>query len=412
MSEFLKVVNPSDALSRLLEALPSENGLGFEPISTAGALGRVLAQSVTAPHPLPPFPRTTVDGFAVRAADTFGASAALPAYLRLVGEVHMGRQAELDVGSGQAALVHTGGMVPAGADAVVMLEDTQRAQEDEIEVLKAVSVGQNVLQLGEDVKAGEIVVERGAKLRPQEIGGLVALGIVELNVFRRPSVGILSTGDEVVTPETEPGPGQVRDVNSYTLSALVSRAGGTPIQRGIIPDRFEALLDAAMRAHREDDMLIITAGSSISARDVTADVIQRLGSPGVLVHGVSIKPGKPTILAVARGKPVIGLPGNPVSALIVAGLFVTPLVRRLSGMTGPELTPTLHARLSTNVASIAGREDYVPVSIVVTPNGLLAEPVYGRSNLIFTLVRADGVVVIPTAATGLAANAEVEVRLI
>ncbi len=412
MPEFLKVVDPTNALNRLLEALPAEIEIPSESISTADALGRVLAQSVSAPYPLPPFPRTTVDGFAVRAADTFGASAALPAYLKLIGEVPMGEPAGLDVGSGQAALVHTGGMVPAGADAVVMLEDAQRAQQDEIEVLKAVSVGQNVLQVGEDVKAGEIVVERGTRLRPQEIGGLVALGVVDINVFHRPSVGILSTGDEVVTPETEPGPGQVRDVNSYTLSSLVRRAGGTPVRRGIIPDRFEALLDAATQAHREDDILVITAGSSVSARDVTAEVIQRLGTPGVLVHGVSIKPGKPTILAVARGKPVIGLPGNPVSALIVAGLFVTPLVRRLSGISGPELTPTLRARLSTNVASIAGREDHVPVNLVVTPNGLLAEPVYGRSNLIFTLVRADGVVVIPSATTGLAAHAEVEVRLI
>jgi molybdopterin molybdotransferase len=412
MPEFLEVVDPTEALRRLLGVLEPEIEIPSEPISTADALGRVLAASVTAPHPLPPFPRTTVDGFAVLAADTFGASATLPAYLRLVGEVAMGEQARLDIASGQAALVHTGGMLPVGADAVVMIEDTQRAREDEIEVLKAVSVGQNVLQVGEDVKAGEIVVERGTRLRPQEIGGLVALGVVEIDVFGRPSVSILSTGDEVVAPETKPGPGQVRDVNSFTLSALVRRAGGNPIRRGIIPDSFQALLGAAEKAHEEDDMLVITAGSSVSARDVTADVIGRLGPPGVLVHGVSIKPGKPTILAVARGKPVIGLPGNPVSALIVAGLFVTPLVRHLSGIVGPELTPTLRARLTTNVASIAGRQDHVPVRLVVTPDGLQAEPVYGRSNLIFTLVRADGIVVIPPATTGLPADSEVEVRLI
>jgi molybdopterin molybdotransferase len=412
MPEFLKVVPPSDALHRLLESMPSDLSLAAEPISTAEALDRVLSKPVTAPHALPPFPRSTVDGFAVRAADTFGASAALPAYLKLVGEILMGRQAEVDVGAGQTAQVPTGGMIPGGADAVVMIEDTQRAQPDEIEVLKPASVGQNVLQVGEDVKAGDIVVERGTRLRPQEIGGLIALGIVKVDVFRRPSVGILSTGDEIVSPETEPGPGQVRDVNSYTLASLVARAGGIPVRRGITPDRFEALLAAATLAHKQDDMLIITAGSSVSARDVTAEVLQRLGSPGVLVHGVSIKPGKPTILAIADGKPVVGLPGNPVSALIVAGLFVTPLVRRLAGVSGPQLTPTLRARLSTNIASIAGREDYVPVRLVVTPEGLQAEPVYGRSNLIFTLVRADGVVVIPPATTGLAVNAEVEVRLV
>ena len=411
MPEFLKVVTPAEALRRLLEALPSEIETPAETTSTADSTGRVLAQAVAAPHPLPAFARSTVDGFAVRAADTFGASGSLPAYLKLVGEIPMGREAGIDLGPSQSALVHTGGMIPASANAVVMLEDTQRAREDEIEVLKPVSVGQNVLHAGEDVETGEFVLDSGTQLRSQEIGGLLALGVVEIKVFRRPSVGILSNGDEIVGPETEPSPGQVRDVNSYTLSSLVTRAGGIPVRRGIIPDRFEALLDAATLSHREDDVLIITAGSSVSARDITADVIQRLGPPGVLVHGVSIKPGKPTILAVAEGKPVIGLPGNPVSALIVAGLFVTPLLRRLAGMIGPQLTPTVRARLSTNVASIAGREDHVPVRIVVTPEGVLAEPVYGRSNLIFTLVRADGVVVIPPAVTGLAANTEVEVRL-
>lgn len=412
MSEFLKLVSPAEALKSLFGALPSKIEPPSELVPTAGALGRVLAQDVAAPHPLPPFPRSTVDGFAVRAVDTFGAGASLPAYLRLAGEVPMGREATIEIGSGQAASVHTGGMIPTGADAVVMLEDTQRASEDEIEILKPVSVGHNVLQIGEDVKSGEVVVETGALLRPQEIGGLLALGVIDVRVFQRPSVGILSTGDEVVPPDSEPEPGQVRDVNSYTLAALVQRAGGEVMLGGIIPDRFDALLEAASRAHRQHDMLIITAGSSVSARDVTAEVIQRLGSPGVLVHGVSIKPGKPTILAVADGKPIIGLPGNPVSALIVAGLFVSPLVRWLAGVNGPQLTPTLRARLSTNVASIAGREDYVPVRVVVTPEGLLAEPVYGRSNLIFTLVRADGVVVIPSATTGIAADAEVEVRLI
>jgi len=412
MPEFLKVLPPAEALRRFLEALPREPSIETERVSTAEALGRVLADSVAAPHPLPPFPRTTVDGYAVRAADTFGASPSLPAYLSVAGEVVMGRRAEIALNRGQAALVHTGGMIPSGADAVVMAEDCQQARQHEIEVLKPVSVGQNVLQTGEDVKAGELVLERGTILRSQEIGGLMALGVVEIGAFRQPRVAILSTGDEVVPPESEPAPGQIRDVNTYTLSALVSGAGGVPVRAGIIPDGIDALLEAATRAHQTSDMIIVTAGSSVSARDVTADVIQRLGRPGVLVHGVSIRPGKPTILAVASGKPIIGLPGNPVSAWIVAGLFLTPVIRRLQGVTGPLLTPTLRARLSTNVPSEAGREDYVPVRLEVTPAGLVAEPVYGRSNLIFTLVRADGLVVIPPATTGLDAGAEVEVRLI
>jgi molybdopterin molybdotransferase len=235
--------------------------------------------------------------------------------------------------------------------------------------------------------------------------------VTEVSVARRPRVGILSTGDEVVSPESEAGPGQVRDVNSYTLSALVIKAGGEPIRRGIIPDQYEALHEAAQRAHAEDDVVVITAGSSVSTRDLTADVIETLGKPGVLVHGVSIKPGKPTILAVAEGIPLIGLPGNPVSALMVAGLFVVPAIHKLLGLREPLPTRIVPARMSTNVPSETGREDYLPVRLVSKEGQLLAEPVYGRSNLIFTLVRADGLVRIPPSATGLAAGAKVEVRL-
>jgi molybdopterin molybdotransferase len=293
-----------------------------------------------------------------------------------------------------------------------MVEDTQHAREDEVEVLKPAAAGQNVLQQGEDVQAGETVLEAACALRAQEIGGLMALGMTQVEVARRPVVGILSTGDEVVPPQAEPRRGQVRDVNSYSLGALIEHAGGEPRRAGIIPDRREALLDAARCAHGECDMVLITAGSSVSTRDMTAQVISELGTPGVLVHGVSLKPGKPTILAVCDGKPVIGLPGNPVSAIIVAGLFVLPAIRHLLGLRGPQATPSVEARLTTNVASVAGREDYQPVRLEVSPEGWLAEPVFGKSNSIFTLVRADGLVRIPPEATGLGAGSLVDVRLL
>ncbi|NIS83256.1 MAG: molybdopterin molybdenumtransferase MoeA [Anaerolineales bacterium] len=411
MPEFLKLQPPEDALQQFLESLPEDSRTEPERIPTEDALNRVLAEAISAPHPLPPFARTTVDGYAVLAADTYGASERLPAYLEIVGEVSMGQTTPLTLQSGQAALVHTGGMIPAGGDAVVMIEDTQKAGASEVEVLTAVAVGQNVLVEGEDVKAGELVLEAGVKLRPQEIGGLMALGITSVEVARRPRVGILSTGDEVVPPDVTPSAGQVRDVNSYTLNALVRNAGGQPILRGIIPDQYDALFEATREAHREDDVVIITAGSSVSTRDLTAQVIDALGDPGVLVHGVSIKPGKPTILAVADGIPMIGLPGNPVSALVVAGYFVVPVIRQLLGLDKPAEAARVSARMSVNVAAETGREDYLPVRLSATPQGLLAEPIYGRSNLIFTLVRADGLVRIPAEATGLDAGAEVEVRL-
>jgi molybdopterin molybdotransferase len=411
MAEFLKLLPPPQALKLFLEAVPEDLRPQTEWIQTEQALGRVTAGAVAAPSPLPPFRRSTVDGYAVRAEDTFGASPSQPAYLRLAGEVLMGRAAELQLGPGQAATVHTGGMIPEGADAVVMLEDTQLVVQGEIELVKAAAIGQNVLQAGEDVQPGEVVIEAGSLLRPQEIGGLLALGLTEVEVVRQPRVAILSTGDEVVPPEAEPGPGRVRDVNSYTLSALVEKAGGIPRRFGIIPDHIEALRQAAARAHADSDMLLIAAGSSVSVRDITAEVIQGLGPPGVLVHGVALRPGKPTILALCNRVPVVGLPGNPVSAMVVAGLFAVPALRRLSGLRGPTWPASLTATLTGNVASVTGREDYLPVRLEVAPEGLLAVPVHGRSNLIFTLVRADGLVRIPAEATGLEKGERVEVRL-
>jgi molybdopterin molybdotransferase len=410
MREFLRLQTPADALARLLNALPREAALGAVMIPTPEALGRILADDLRAPHALPPFSRSSVDGYAVRAADTYGASASLPAYLRLAGEVLMGMVTKLEVAQGTAALVHTGGMIPSGADAVVMVEDTQVARPGEIEVLHPAALGENVLQLGEDVQAGEAVLLRGSRLRAQEVGGLMALGFTSVSVVRAPRVAILSTGDEVVAPDVDPQPGQVRDVNTYTLAAVVTQAGGEPVRFGVLPDERAALEAAAREAHAACDAVLITAGSSVSSRDITSEVIAGLGPPGVLAHGVALKPGKPTILAVCAGKPVIGLPGNPVSALVVAGLFVAPLVRRMLGCK-PLLTPRVTARLTANVPSEAGREDYVPVRVSGEQGSYEAEPIFGKSNLIFTLVRADGLVRIPAEANGLAANTLVEVLL-
>jgi molybdopterin molybdotransferase len=412
MPEFLKLHSPSDALELLMAQLPSDTPLRTEVIASERALDRVLAAPIRAPHPLPPFTRSTVDGYAVRARDTFGASQSLPAYLTLVGEVPMGSSPDLKIESAQAAIVHTGGMLPAGADAVVMLEDTQRIGEGEIEVFKPLGVGQHVLETGEDVGEGDVVLETGALLRPQEIGGLMALGIDEVTVAEAPRVGILSTGDEIIDPRETPEPGQVRDVNSYTLSALVQKIGGVPVRYGVIPDALASLEEAARKSHQQDDIVVITAGSSVSARDMTAEVIASLGDPGVLVHGISMRPGKPTILASAGGTPAIGLPGNPVSALIAGGLFLAPVIRHMLGLRGSALIPTAQALMTVNVPSETGREDYLPVRLNEGPDGLEAEPVYGRSNLIFTLVRADGLVRIPPEATGITAGQPVEVRLI
>jgi molybdopterin molybdotransferase len=323
----------------------------------------------------------------------------------------MGAAPTFDLQPGACASIHTGGMLPGGADAVVMLENTQPSRPGEIEVLRAVALGENALRAGEDVSQGDEVLPAGQRLGPAEIGGLMALGLTRLAVTRRPRVAILSSGDEVIPPEHFPGPGQVRDINSYSLAALVEAHGGQPLRYGIVPDQAAALEARLREALAAADVVVITAGSSASTRDLTAEVIGRMGAPGVLAHGVNVRPGKPTILAVCGGKAVIGLPGNPVSALVIANLFVVPVLERLQGLPPGRPRGTVAAQLAVNLPSQAGREDWVPVRLRGEPGAYRAEPIFYKSNLIFSLARADGYVVIPADANGLEAGARVDVIL-
>jgi molybdopterin molybdotransferase len=409
MPEFLQLTPIRKAIDLLLANLPAKTRLSIELIPTVQSSGRVLAEDVLAPHPLPEFNRSTVDGYAVQAADTHGASTTLPAYLNLSGEIRMGQRAEQTLASAHAILIHTGAMLPAEADAVVMLEDTQQVKTEEIEILRPVAVGENIIQVAEDVKEGDTVMQAGKRLRAQEIGGLLALGFTQVSVFKRPRVGIISTGDEVVPPDEIPELAQVRDINSYTLQNVINRHGGEAILRGITGDSLETLQALVEKSHSEDDLIIVTAGSSVSARDLTAQVFSTLGKPGILVHGIAVKPGKPTILAVADDVPAVGLPGNPVSALVVGSLILPAILERLYGMSGNVQSTLIEAKLTTNVASQAGRDDYHPVRVWEDDQGLHAEPIYGRSNLIFTLVRANGLLVIPSDSNGFEAGARVRV---
>ena len=414
MPEFLTLLPPDTARTLLISHL-SRSDIAGEEIDVSSALGRVLAEDIRAPHPLPDFHRSTVDGYAVRAGDTHGASDSLPAYLALVGEVPMGDSPAFEIAPGQCALIHTGGMLPEGADAVVMLEYTQFAQKNEIEIFRSIADGENLIHVGEDVAQGQVVQTRGTVLRPAEIGGLMALGITRVLVRQKIRVGLISTGDEIIDPHQTPRPGQVRDINSFTLGALVEKSGGIPMQYGIIPDTFDALKKTAATALSECDMVIITAGSSASTRDMTADAIRTLGEPGVLVHGINTRPGKPTILGVCNGKAVIGLPGNPVSALVNGYLFVVPVIEELLGVM-PKPKATIPARLTINLASQAGREDWWPVKLIEDPSSetarYAADPIFGKSNLIFTLAAADGLLRIPPDATGLSAGEVVEIVLL
>jgi molybdopterin molybdotransferase len=411
MTDFLTLVSPSQARELLLSKIDSLSD-NLEELDILQALGRVNAEDIFAPHPLPNFSRSTVDGFAVRAKDTYGASESTPSYLVKVGEVPMGSVPSREIQGDEAMIIHTGGMLPNGADAVVMLEYVQESRSEEIEVSRPVATGENVISVGEDVVQGQVIIPKGTRIRPAEIGGLSAFGISKLRVVKKIKVGVISSGDEVMPPDAEIKLGQVRDINSYSLASLISLSGGEPILFGIVPDRFEELRKTSQNALNNCDVLIITAGSSASTRDMTANVINQLGPPGVLVHGINTRPGKPMILGVCNQKAVIGLPGNPVSALVNGLLFLVPLLEKLSGQTPGKPHPIIPAKVTVNLASQAGREDWQPVKLKAGPEGWLAEPVFGKSNLIFTLVSADGLFCIPPDSTGLSAGDPVEVYLL
>ena len=409
MSELFTVLTPDDALATLVAATAPL--LRVETVPLHAARERVLDRTIVAAETLPAFARALMDGFAVRAADTRGASESAPAYLRLAGEVLMGRPPDRPVAANEVLRIHTGAMLPPGADAVVMLEETN-LHGDEVEVLASVAAGENVLLPGEDVRAGTIAVEGGTRLDAAALGGLAALGVARVQVRARPRIAVLSTGDEVVAIDAQPAAAQVRDVNAATIAATIATAGGEPVFAGIVGDDAAALIAAARTALDDADALVISAGSSVSHRDLTADVIARLGAPGILVHGIAIRPGKPTILAMCDGKLVIGLPGNPASALVVAWRMLRPLVRRLGGERAwIDDAGVVDATLAVDLPSRPGREDYVPCTLERDGTTLVAHPIFGESNLIFTLVRSAGLIRVPLDRNGCAAGERVRVVL-
>ena len=379
-----------------------------EPVPVASALHRVPAVPVTAPHALPGFARSTVDGYAVRAADTYGASEGLPGYLQVTGAVLMGAEPAITVGAGTAVGMPTGGVLPPGADAVVMVEYTQQVMPGTIEVVRPVAPGEGIVRADEDAAQGAELVPAGRPLRAQDLAMLAAAGVTAVSVHARPRVTVFSTGDEVVPPEVATlRPGQVRDATAVALTAMVAQAGGEPVQGGIVPDDPLALETALRAALRASDLIVISAGSSVGVRDETAGVVGRLGPPGIWCHGIAIRPGKPTLLAECEGVPVIGLPGNPRSALVVFRLLGVPLVQLVGGCTMPPPEPSARARLARGLPSAAGRLDVVQVRV----RDGVATPVFGPSALLSVLTAADGYVIIPEEATGLDAGTEVDVTI-
>lgn len=407
MSQFLKVKTAAEVLAILEQLKP----LGAEPVELEWACGRVLAEAVTAPEPVPHFDRAVMDGYAVRARDTFGASETLPALLEVSGEISMGRTASLALEPGKAIAIPTGGMLPAGADAVVMVEYTYPLDERTIEVSKPVAPGDNVLRVGEDVSFGEKLFDAGRRLRPQDVGVLAALGFTTVDVRRRPRVAILSTGDEIVPVSTKTVlPGKIRDINSFTISGQVEESGGLVGTKAVIGDKLESLVEACRAALADHDVVLLSGGSSVGVRDFTLRIVDHFPHSELLFHGVAIRPGKPTLMARMGEKIFWGLPGQPVSAMMIFNAFVRPCLSILQGAGGIEESGR-RAVLSRQVPSVHGRTDYMPVVVSRNESGLLATPVFGKSAMISTLARSDGYIVIPEHVEGLDQGEEVTVYL-
>ncbi len=406
---FFKVKTRAEVLADL-EGFPP---LPAEMVPLMESPGRVLAEEVIAPEDVPGFNRSTMDGFAVRAAETFGAGEGAPALFEVAGEVPMGAQPTEDLEPGRAVRIWTGGMLPRGADAVVMLEYSRELDDATVELIRAVAPGENVIQQGDDVQAGSRLLPRGHRLRPQDVGLLAALGRVEVPVHGRPRVAILSTGDEVVPVDVRPGPGQVRDVNAYTLASLAARCGAECELLGLVGDDPEAIRQGVARGVEAADVILVSGGSSVGRRDFTLKTFLSFDGAELVVHGVSISPGKPTILVRLGRRSLWGLPGHVTSAMIVFDLFVRPLLARLSGETADREAwrPRVLARLGRNLASVAGREDFVRVRLEESGDGPVAWPILGASGLLTTMIRADGVIRVPLHDEGLMRDEVVEVIL-
>ena len=389
-------------LHRVLQYALEFDHLDTEIICLVDAVGRILAEDIVSDMDLPDFDRSTMDGYALYAASTFGASEGNPAYLEVVGEVCMGETPAFSVKPGNAAKISTGGMMPKGADGVVMIEHTDVVDGNTIEVNRSVAPGQHVIQKGEDKKKGEVALNAGCLLRPQEAGLIAAFGGEWVKVYKKPVVSIISTGDEIVPIHAIPGLGEIRDINSYSLSGMVKNSGGTPVCLGIAKDNFDDLYRVCAKALEHSDMILISGGSSVGIRDFTLEVFKSLPEARILVHGISISPGKPTIMARSNNKLVWGLPGHVASAMVVFEMVVKPFIERIGGM-NPALKRQhkIPAILSRNLPSAQGRVDFIRVRLVQKDGIYWAEPILGKSGLINTMIKADGLIEIEMNTEGL-----------
>ena len=401
----LYVKTPEEVLALIKEEF---SPLGqTELVSLSDSLGRILAENIAAEEYVPDFDRSTVDGYAVRASDTFGCTDAIPAILPLQQTVRMGEDADFSLNAGECVAVPTGGAVPKDADGVVMMEYTEDYGDGTIGVSKPAAPGQNLIFRGDDVYPGKVILHRGRVLSSADIGALAAIGRVQVPVVKKLTVGVISTGDELVPPEVQPGPGQVRDVNSPMLEAMLTAFGCNVINYGIVIDDEALLTRKVQQATAECDAVLLSGGSSVGVKDAACRIIESTGK--LLLHGIAIKPGKPTILGKAGEKPLVGLPGHPVAAYFITKLFVLPLLGQLSGRDMTAYTVT--AKVTESISANHGRAQYHCCRLSRKGSQVYAEPIRGKSGLITTLAGADGYFCIDRDCEGLPKNAEIQVTV-
>ncbi|MFN2363399.1 MAG: gephyrin-like molybdotransferase Glp, partial [Halarsenatibacteraceae bacterium] len=380
----------------------------IENVSLLEASSRILAENIKAVEDLPPYSRSAVDGYAVRAEDTFGASPENPAYLSLEGEIEIGEKPQKSLKPGSAIYIPTGAELPAAADSCLMIEDSEKFG-SQIEVMNSVSAGENIIKKGDDIKADQLLLEKGRQLSSAEIGALAGLGYAQAEVFTRPEIAIISSGDELIPPGSQRKGSSIYDINSYLLGSLFKEWGLKPSLKGIVTDN-KAELKAKIEESLTADIIVISGGSSVGVKDYTIEVINSIAEPGVFLHGLAVKPGKPTILGRLNETPIIGLPGNPSSAWVVAAIVIPAIINQMRGLpleTRAEFFKnSITARLSEPISSTPGRQEYFPVKLTEKKQ---ARPLYGKSNLITTLVDSDGLIVIPPGSEGLAQGSQVEI---
>ncbi len=406
----LTVDTVEQAHEKLKDAVKEKKML-IEFIPLKDALGRVLASDLVSPEPIPHFRRSTVDGYAVRAADTQGVTESIPVFLKIVEKIAIGTPAVRMIQPGQCSYVPTGGMIPEGADAMVMVEYCENFDETSIAVYDSVSSGRNIIQIGEDIKEQDLFLKKGTRLRPQEIGVLSSAGIHTVPVYKPWTITIISTGDELVAADRKPEPGQIRDINTYVLEAMSQKCGFEVVEKLVLQDDRELLLQTVKGAMKHSDLVVLSGGSSQGEKDHTASVLDELGTPGVFTHGIALKPGKPTILGYDEKTEtvLVGLPGHPAAAMIVFELIVVWLFRNMTQQQAPKDTVAL---METNAASAPGKATCLLVELEDGPNGYIAKPILGKSGLMTTLARAHGYTMISMNKEGLKAGEAVRVVLL